>query len=211
MFLFQVANLQIRNLTEVTHYSHDNRNAVLLIIVFVLSSVTHAAPFLIGLGTLKGISYYICYLFPNLISMWETTLILKLINGVQKKFLSINNLIDNRKRQHKNLRKVFSQNVFINRNISNIIQTHYNTTMVSKRIGDIFEFPTLITLTSNLLSLTFTLHYIVMIFKTIRNTTPFFMATAATLWLITLGIQTILIVRGFENLRGEVKLYRNFN
>lgn len=157
-------------------------------------------------GKLNGMIYYICYLFPNLISMWETTLILKLINSIQKKFLSINNLIKNRKQQYKKLRKVFphGQNIFNIRNINNTVQTHYNTTMISTRINELFEFPTLLTLATNFQSITFVFRHITLIVETVINTTAFFMATAAILWMVTLGTQTVLIVKGFDNLEREV-------
>lgn len=156
--------------------------------------------------------------------LWETLLMVKLIDGVQKTYLFTNKLIIARKRQSKSLRKVvpistprktqkfeYKERIFTKRNMIDIIESHYNATMVSKRINNLFGFPILATLANNFLSSSLNLYYIVVIVRNIERGNKPSPLSLAVFWPFAIMIgQTILIVRSFDKLATEVEVYCYF-
>lgn len=193
---------------------HGNRSIILLTSITGLEFVINAIPFIYNYGTFYGTWYSSSYVIPHLISIWETLLIVKLNNAIQKTYLFTNNLVTVRKGQCKGLRKVVpistqrksqkfehGESLFTKRNMNDVIESHYKATMVSKGINNLFEFPILITLATNFMSLSLSFYYIVIVLGNIEKGD----VILAVLWPLTIMVgQTIIIVRSFDTLATEV-------
>lgn len=140
------------------------------------------------------------------------------LNGnIQKQFMHINNLIAIRKRQLKILNKIFplnpsrmipklesEENAFINRNISNIMETHYDMTSVCRHINDIFEIPALITAATNFPATAICAFFVINALDEIRNDSSFPSQLLSTFNPAFLFGQFVLMVSSFDDLATKV-------